>query len=118
MPEFFYTLGDHEGTLQIKYDDMSIETELISNRFGETLGTLRFEEKSFLIISLGLTSHWDYKPTNAIHADSPCVYSSEKLLYLSTKDKIHLKCDVFVGSVVNGIQEPLLISLVLNKPPK
>ena len=28
--------------------------------------------------SLGFTPYWDYKPTNAIHADSPAVYTSEK----------------------------------------
>ena len=52
----------------------------------------------------------DYKPTNAIHADKPGVYISDKILSLSTKDKIHLKCEVFDGSVVNGIREPMLFS--------
>ena len=53
---------------------------------------------------------WDYKPTNAIHADSPGFYTSDKILYLSTKGKIHFKCDVVDGSVVNGLREPILFS--------
>ena len=77
---------------------------------------MRFDEKSFKNTSLGFTSYWDYKPTNAIHADSPGVYTSETILNLSTIDKIHFECDVFDGSVVNGIREPVLFSFVLDKP--
>ena len=61
--------------------------------------------------------HCDYKPTNAIHADSPSVYASEKILYLGTKNKIHLKCVVIDGSIINGIREPIHFSLILNKLP-
>ena len=42
-----YPLGDHEGTLQIEYDDLNKKVKLILTRFGETLGTLRFDKKSF-----------------------------------------------------------------------
>ena len=58
--------------------------------------------------SLGFTPYWDYKPTTAIHADSPGVSSCDKVLNLSTIDKIHLKCEVIDGKVVNGIREPIL----------
>ena len=85
-------------------------------RFGATFGKLSFDEKSFLNILLGFTPYWDYEPTNAIHADSPGVYSSEKILNLSTINKIHIKCDVIDGSVVNGIRQPILFSFVLDKP--
>ena len=44
-----YPLGDHEGTLQIEYDDSNKKVNLILNRFGDTFGTLRFDEKSFFI---------------------------------------------------------------------
>ena len=44
-----YPLGDHEGTLQIEYDDSNKKVKLILTRFGDTFGTLRFDEKtSFL----------------------------------------------------------------------
>ena len=82
-----------------------------------TFGTLRCDEKSFLNTLLGFTPFWDYKPTNTIHADSPAVYTSDKILNLSTINKIHLKCDIIDGSVVNGVREPILFSFVLDKKP-
>ena len=38
-----------------------------------------------------------------------------KILNLSTIDKIHIKCIVIDGSVVKGIREPLLFSFLLYK---
>ena len=110
-------MSSHERTLQIEYDDFSMKTKLILARFGGTFGTFKFNEKSFFDTLLGFTPYWDYKPTNAIHADSPSVYTSEKDSNLSAIDKINLKYDVFDGSVVNGIREPLLCSFVFDKPP-
>ena len=92
IAEAVYTVGDHEGTLQIKYDDVTMKTKLILARFGSTFGTLRFNEKSLFYTLLRFTRYWDYKPNNAIYADSPGVYTSDKNLNLSTTDKIHLKC--------------------------
>ena len=40
-------------------------------------GTLGFGEKSFFNTILGFTPHWDCKPGNAIHADSPDKYTSD-----------------------------------------
>ena len=68
-----------------------MKTKLILTRFGSTFGTLRFDERSFFSTLLGFTPYWDHKPTNAIHADSSGVYTSDKNLYLSTLDKILLK---------------------------
>ena len=112
-----YTMGDHQGTLRIEYDDDTMKTKLISPRFGSTFATLRFDEKSFFNTLLGFTPYWDYKPTNAIHANSPGVYTSEKKLNLSTKDKIRLNCDVIDGSIQNGLRHPILFSFVLDKKP-
>ena len=77
---------------------------------------IRFNEKPFLITLWAFTLYWDYKPTNAIHADSPGVYTSDKNSKLNTKIEIHLKCVVIEGSVVNGKREPILFSFVLDKP--
>ena len=41
---------------------------------------------------MGFSPYWGFKPTNAIHADSPGGYTSDEILNLSTIDKIHLKC--------------------------
>ena len=111
-----YTLGYHEGTLQVKYDDITMRTKLVSTRFGGTFGTLIFDEKSFFNALLGFRPYWVYKPTNVIHAGSPGVYTSEKIPNISTIDKILLKCDVIDGSVVNGIGEPVVFSFLLDKP--
>ena len=112
-----YPLGDHEGTLQIEYDDLNKKVKLILTRFGESFGTLRFDEKSFFHTLLGFTPYWDYKPTNVIHADAPGVYTSDKIiLNLNTISKIHLNCDCIDGSVQDGVRQPILFSFVLDKP--
>ena len=58
---------------------------------------------------LGFTSGWDYKHYNE--------YTSQKILNLGSTNKIHLKCDVIDGSVVNGLRQPILYSFVLDKKP-
>ena len=73
-----YPLGDHEGTLQIGYDDLNKKSKLLLKRFASTFGTLRFDEKSFFHTLLGFTPYWDFKPTNAVYADSPGVFTSDK----------------------------------------
>ena len=65
---------------------------------------------------MGFTPYWDYKPTNAIHADSPGVYTSDKVLNLSRTDKIPLKFDIIDGSGANGIGQPIIFSFILDKP--
>ena len=89
-----------------------MKTKLILTRFRGTFG---FDEKSFLNTLLGFTPYWDYKP-NAVHADAPGLYTSEKNSNLNTFDKVHLKCNVD-GSFVNGSKHPILYIFVLDKPP-
>ena len=110
-------MGDHERTLHYYTDDLGMKTELILNLSGGTFGTLRFDEKSFFNTLLGFTPYWDYKPNNAIHTDSPGEYTSDKVLNLSTKDEIHLKCDCITGSVINGVRQPVLYRFNLNNSP-
>ena len=38
-----------------------------------------------------------------------------KILNLNTNNKIQLNCDVFDGSVVNGVRQPILYSFGLDK---
>ena len=86
-------------------------------RFGSTFGTLRFDKKSFFHTILKFEPYWDYKPTNAIHADSPGVYTSDKIiLNINTLNKIHLKCDCIDGSIQDGLRQPILFSFKLDKP--
>ena len=53
------------------------------------LGTLRFDEKSFFHSLLGFEPYWDFKPTIFFRFGIPNVYISDKILYLSTTNKIH-----------------------------
>ena len=69
-----------------------------------------------LFLYFFLVFHHNGIKSPIIHADSPGVYTSEKVLNESTIDKIHLQCDVFDGSVVNGLRQPKLFSFVLSKP--
>ena len=110
-------LGDHPGTLQIEYDNLNKKVKLILTCIGGTFGTLRFGEKSFVHTLLRFTPYWDHKPTNAIHADAPGVYTSDKIiLNINTINEIHLKCDCIDGSVQDGVRQHILFSFVLDKP--
>ena len=55
IAEAVCTLGDHEGTLNIEYDDVTMKINLILTRFGRKFGTLRIVERSFFNILLGFT---------------------------------------------------------------
>ena len=117
ISEVVYKLGYQEETLQIEYDNMSMKTNFF-NRFGLTFGTLRFDEKYFCEALSGFKPYWDYKPTNTVHVDSSgVVNTSEKVLNLSTRSKIRFKSDVNDGSLINGIQKPILFSFIIFKPP-
>ena len=113
--EAVYTLGHYEGTLKFGYDDITWKTEFILTRFGSTFGTLRFDHNTSFKSLLKITPNWAYEPTNAIHADTPDVYTSDKTLNLNTLDKIHLKCEIIDGSVVNGLVQQILFSFVLDE---
>ena len=47
ISEAVYTMGDHDGALQIEYGDISMKTKLILKRFGGTFGKSGFDENSF-----------------------------------------------------------------------
>ena len=50
MTETVYTMVDHEGTLKIEYDDITIKTKLFLTRSGSKFGTLGIDEESFFQI--------------------------------------------------------------------
>ena len=89
----------------IRLDDVTRKTKLIVN---SGIIAIRFDEKSFFSTILGFMAGWDYKHYNQ--------YLSQKIVNLSSTNKIHLKCDAIDGSVVNGIRQPILYSFVLDKP--
>ena len=112
-----YSLDDHKGNIQIEYDEINKKVKLILSSFANGFGTLRFDDNSFFHTLLGFDPYWDYKPSIAIHAVFPGVYTNDKdFLNLNTINKIHLKCDCIDGSIQDGIRQPILFSFVLDKP--
>ena len=95
-----------DSRILIRLDDFTRKTKLI---VGSGIIAIRFDEKSFFSTILGFTAGWDYKQYNQ--------YLSQKIVNLSTTNKIHLKCDIIDGSVVNGLGQPILYSFVLDKLP-
>ena len=94
------------NVIDIEYDDIKMKTKLVVQ---SGIIAIRFDEKSFFSTNLGFTAGWDYKHYNK--------YISQKIVNLSNTNKIHLKCDVIDGSVVNGLRQPILYSFVLDKKP-
>ena len=64
---------------------------------------------------MGFLPYWDFKPTKTIQVDSPGVYTSENILDLSTKNKIHLKSDFIDGSIVDGLKQPVPFKFALDE---
>ena len=98
-----YPQSDSE--ILIRLDDITRKTKLVINSGNIAI---RFDEKSFFSTILGFTAGWDYKHCNQ--------YLSQKIVNLSSTNKIHLKCDTIDGSVVNGVRQPVLHSFVLDRP--
>ena len=75
-------------------------------------------KKSFFYIKLGFTqSHpgpLNDRPAGYIRKKAG-VYQSEKPTNINGIDKIHLKCDCIIGSIVNGVREPILFSFAVDK---
>ena len=120
ISDTIHTFSGHNEIIEIEYDDIIMKTKTILKYkdqheiFGS--GTLRFDERSFFHTLLGFEPYWDYKPTNTHHIPIPGVYTSDKILNLSTTNKIHLKRDVIDGSVVDSVRQPILYGFVLDKP--
>ena len=108
-------MGDHEQTIKIKFDDISMKSKLISTRFNGNFGMLLFGENSFRSTLIGFKPFWDSRHTNAIDADSSDYYTSEKISNSGKINKTFPKCDAIVKSVVNCVWEPIHFSFVLDK---
>ena len=69
---------------------------------------IRLDEKSFFSTILGFTPGWDYKHYNK--------YISQKLVNLTSTNKVHLKFDCIDGKIQNGLKQLIFFSFVLDKP--
>ena len=94
-----------KNVIVIEFNDITRKTKLVAKN---GIIAIKFDENSFFSNILGFTPGWDYKQYNE--------YLSQKIVNLSTTNKIHLKCDVIDGSIQDGIRQPILFSFVLAKP--
>ena len=94
------------NVIDIEYDDITMKTKLVVR---DGIIAIRFDEKSFFSTILGFTSGWDYKHYNK--------YISQKIVNLGSINKLHLKCDIIDGSIVDCFRQPILYSFVLDKLP-
>ena len=94
-----------DSKILIRLDDITRKTKLV---VGSGIIAIRFDEKSFFSTIVDFTAGWGYKHYNQ--------YLSQKIVNLSSTNKIHLKTDVIDGSVVDGVRQPILYSFVLHKP--
>ena len=109
ISEALFNILQHEypssdSEILIRLDDITRKTKLVVN---SGIMAIRFDEKSFFSTILGFTAGWDYKHYNQ--------YLSQKIVNLSSTNKIHLKCDAIDGSVVDGARQPILYSFVFDK---
>ena len=99
--------------IDVTIDERKYKTDLKINQ------TLKFTNKSFFYTILGFTqSHQG--PLNDIegfYQILPGSYKSDKPINITGIDKVHLKCNVVDGSIVNGVREPILYSFALDQPP-
>ena len=102
QPEF----KRYNNSVDSEYDDITMKTKLVVR---PGIIAIRLDEKSFFSTVLGFTSGWEYKHYNE--------YTRQKIVNLGSTKKIHLKCDVVDGSVLNGVRQPILYSFVLDKLP-
>ena len=75
----------HYNAIDIEFAGVTKKTNLFV-RLG--IITIRFDDKSFFSTVFDFTPGWDYKHYNE--------YISQKILNLSSTNKVHLKCDIMV----------------------
>ena len=96
---------EFKNSVVIQFDDITMKTNLVL-RSGNI--AIKVDEKSFFSTILVFKPYWDYKHCNK--------YISQEIVNLNTTNKIHLKCDVIHGSVVNAKSQSIVFSFVSNKP--
>ena len=99
--------------ISVTIDEKKCKTFLKINQ------TLIFTNESFFYTILGFTQSHSY-PLDDIDGFYQLIagsYESEKPINITGIDKVHLKCDFIVGSIMNGTREPILYSFALDQPP-
>ena len=118
-----YVVVDLNNTLKyILPDNVNVNVtidyvRLKSNK--KTIQTLFFTKKSLFFTILGFTRSRSYllDSVDGFYQMIAGSYKSHRPHKIIGIDKIHLKCDCILGSIVNGIREPILYSFALSSPP-
>ena len=81
--------------------------------------TLIFTNKSFFYTILRFTQSHSHPldDIEGFYQLIPGLYKSDNPINITGIDKVHLKCNVVDGSIVNGVREPILYSFGLDQPP-
>ena len=107
-----YILPDNVK-VNVTSDDIRLKSNLKTNQ------TLLFTNKSFFYTILGFTqSHQgSLNDIEGYYHILPGNYKSDRPINNTGIDKIHLKCDCILGSIINGIRQPILYSFASSSPP-
>ena len=99
--------------IDITIDERKYKTDL------KIIQTLIFTNKSFFYTILGFTRSHSYplEDIEGFYQLTAGSYKSERPINITGIDKVHLKCNVVDGSIVNGVREPILYSFTLDQPP-
>ena len=95
--------------ISVTVDEKIYRTNLKTNH------TVIFTNESFFYTILGFTQSHSY--IDGFYQLIAGSYKSDKPIDLTGIDKVHLKCNVVDGSIVNGVREPILYSFALDQPP-
>ena len=99
--------------ISVTIDDVRLKPNLKINE------ALIFTDKSFFYTILGFTRSRSYHldDIDGFYQKIAGSYKSDRPINITGIDKIHLKADCILGSIVNGIREPILYSFALSSPP-
>ena len=109
LSEALFNILQHENPessseIVIEFDDITRKIKLVVN---SGIIAVKIDEQSFFSTALGFASGWQYKHYNK--------YTSQKVVNLSSTNKIQLKCDCISGSILDGCRQPTLYSFFLDK---
>ena len=118
-----YNVADLNKTIKnILPNNVKIDTNIDERKYKTDLKfshTLIFTNKSFFYTILGFTKSHSYPlhDIEGFYQLIPGSYKSDRPINITGIDKVHLKCNVVDGSIVNGVREPILYSFALDQPP-
>ena len=99
--------------VSVTIDDVRLKSNLKTNQ------TLISPEKSFFYTIVGFTKSQSYHldDIDEFYQLIAGSYKGDRPINITGIEKVHLECDCFNGSIVNGIREPILDSFGLSSPP-